>query len=352
MNSKYLKYLFKSNITGLLVLLFIPLIIFLVNIGVSNHIQLHYQNNSYMGFRAPDLTTILVLFIFISFYLGKISTRFFSSRRQVDVYYSIPESKRVLLTTNIAFSLISIFLINLIVYFCGIGLLLLKTSTYFYEISYSFTNIMIIFIVIFSFSVFLYFMSIFSHVISNKNDGSFIQIFYFAISMISMTFILAAVATALYPDSSQRFDASNYDFIIFAFLINNYFPMSANQKALDIDYSLFAITISLTILVFFAFVILSYIYVDKKKAENINEVSSHPLAYNFVIPYIMMFGFFGIFKLIQREGYITLIYFVLLLVVWFFLYLNFRRKIVFKPLDYALLPISALFGYFLTFVQF
>ena len=126
MNKAYFKESFISGFKTMLFILIVGIIIYpLVILTTDFYSEPTYKSTSQVGLAITYLAILCYIVPIIKFlHLGK--------KRQIDCFYSLPIKRNTFMNTNLLVGFLQIIIPYTIVYFLGMGILMLKTNIYHY----------------------------------------------------------------------------------------------------------------------------------------------------------------------------------------------------------------------------
>jgi len=338
---KYLLYLIKTKWLQTLITAFIPTLIFIITIMMT--ITRYYNTNNYSHnniYRAPTVfNTALVFMMIIIPIIVIIRMSIFRNSKDVDLYYSLPISRKNLLITQLLFGFIQLVFIWSFMFLTGLLVFTILSNGYFY------TGILLLaYLIVIGYMFILYGITSFLFLRGNTLvDGiAFIVIFNTACLFVSWFF---AMSIFRYFGLSDVFVFNSYFSValIFNHLIQHSLPNQnivnevINQGNIG---SVINNTFSYTILAVTGY-LLNYKFIINEKTENIGRLSISKFGYVSLIPINLFFGMASINSVTRDVSWIAI---SVLASAGFIGFIIMRRSVRLKWIDIALVVIPIILG--------
>lgn len=333
----YMIYLMKTKWLQTLVLVLIPTLIVLVNVMLSY--GYYYYPDSVPPGHTPTLFVFPVVLIMLLIPVTVI-LRFwlFRNSKDIDLYYSLPISRRKLYLSQLLFGVLQLILTWTVMYLLSLFLFSALTDGYFFE-----TKLFMIYLVILGFIVILYAITQFFFLQGNTIvDG----IVFIALFHVFLLFISAFLTHSIFRQIGI------YD----AFMINPFYALSIyvehflhyavpNRPGVLWFSERTYIQSLINTLVYFAlgvlFVWLSYTFIHKEKTEHIGRISHSLFGYRLLVPLTILFATASIYFPRSNTSLIGVTMIVAAGFIGFFIY---RRSVKIKWIDVFSIIIPMLLG--------
>ena len=328
----YLIYLIKTKWLQSLIMAFLPTLIFVIQIlsTINRYLPSNSQFNPY--YRTPTIFITSLVFIMIIVPIVVIFRFYiFRNSKDVDLYYSLPISRKRLLLTQQLFGFLQLVFIWTVMYFSGLIMFTILTNGY-YVTS---LLILIYFVVIFYIAI-IYGITSFLFLRGNTVvDGiAFIIILNTAFVFIS-TFLSHQIFR--YVGLTEAFSFNPYFSVgkIVSYLIHYAKP---NQE--DQFYGYNSTTLSLIIINTIMFlsmsiggILLNVKFIIKEKTEQIGRISTSIFGYVSLIPINLFFAIGGLYFSFNN---ITILAISVLVTAGFIGFFIMRRSVRLKWMDIIL----------------
>lgn len=332
---KYFKYLFQFNWLQTTVLITFSTLLFCFII-FSKSDQLHTQ----MYLDDFSFPTFLMFFISVIIIIQRFAD--LKNEHQMDLFYSLPISRRKLFLTHFLYGLLQVVLIYTIMFFAGLFVLMLITIRFHfgYVMLIYFSNLPVILI------SYLLFTTIFLRA-NHKTDG----MIYIGLWLVVL--MLLGMILFEFFDIESSILQPYYGIIH----INDYLEKKIAHEILHgVNVYLYN---SRTIVLYFVHTVcyfvlailagsLTLLFLPKEKNEQIGRISKSKFGYVFLIPCMMLFSTWIFPFSVYSTG--NFLYGSSILIAGFVLSFIYRKGVKLRLIDLLLVVIPFLIGIVLSFL--